>query len=47
MTLIDWLIRRARKFWDIGDQIPIDLFAEMRSAGLDVNTLERRYRKEQ
>lgn len=43
MTLIDWLIQRARKFWDNGLQVPLDLFAEMQSEGLDVVSLERTY----
>ena len=45
MTLIEWLIRRARKFWDHGKNIPMDLFAEMNSAGLDVQSLENKYMK--
>lgn len=43
MTLVEWLIRRARHYWDKGQQIPVNLFAEMIGAGLDVEALERQY----
>ncbi len=46
MTLIDWLVYRAQHYWERGNQIPLDLFAEMQAEGLDVVSLERQYLKQ-
>jgi hypothetical protein len=46
MTLSDFLVRQARAFWDRGERLPLDLFAQLNSAGLDVDALERTYMKE-
>lgn len=43
MNVIDWLIRRARKFLEKGQQIPLDLVMEMASEGIDVPAIERQY----
>lgn len=40
---IEQLITRARGYWESGHQIPLDLFAEMNEAGLDVQALEDTY----
>jgi hypothetical protein len=40
------LLARAMFFWDRGERLPIDLFSEMLSAGLDVDALERTHMKE-
>lgn len=41
---LDNLLRRATKHWQEGNPVPMDLAAEMLEAGLDVETLERKYR---
>lgn len=46
VTLIDWLVYRAQHYWERGNQIPLDLFAEMQAEGLDVVSLERQYLKQ-
>ena len=43
MTLDEHLIARAMPYWQDGQSLPIDLFAEMQSEGLDVVALERRH----
>lgn len=37
------LITKARMYWESGHAIPLDLFAEMNEAGLDVQALETQY----
>lgn len=46
MTYSDHLIRKADTFWSQGQRLPIDLFAELIAAGLDVHTLELQHMKE-
>lgn len=46
MTLSEWLIKRARRYWVVGAQLPLDLFYEMLSAGLDVSALEEQFIEE-
>lgn len=43
MHLDDFLIARAMPYWEDGQSLPLDLFAEMQSEGLDVVALERRH----
>jgi hypothetical protein len=43
ITVTEWLIKRARRFWDKGNQLPLDLMYELLGAGLDVTTLEKQY----
>jgi hypothetical protein len=43
VTHRDFLICRARPYWERGHSLPLDLFAEMVSAGLDVVSLEEQY----
>lgn len=43
MTLADHLIARARPYWHAGRSLPLDLFAEMQSEGLDVVALEEQH----
>lgn len=40
------LIDRAMAYWDVGACIPLDLFADMLGAGLDVETLETKHMQE-
>ena len=40
------LLRQAHEHWDIGQHIPLDLFAAMAAEGLDVPALEARNIKE-
>lgn len=44
MDIADHLIARAMPHWERGDTLPLDLFAEMVSEGLDVDALERQHR---
>lgn len=37
------LINTARCYWENGHVIPLDLFAQMNEAGLDVQRLEGQY----
>jgi phage-related baseplate assembly protein len=46
MTESEFLIRQAQAYWSQGQRLPLDLFANLISAGLDVDALERRYMKE-
>lgn len=46
MNANEYLLRQARPFWDRGEPLPIDLFARLLSAGLDVEALERKHMKE-
>lgn len=46
MTYTAYLIRHAFAHWDRGDRLPIDLFAEMLGAGLDVQEIEYQYNME-
>ena len=46
MTHAEFLTRQARRYWSRGERLPIDLFAQLISVGIDVGTLERRYLKE-
>jgi hypothetical protein len=40
----EWLIARARnEYWRFNEPLPLDLFAEMQAAGLDVAALEMKY----
>jgi hypothetical protein len=40
------LLSEARDMWERGHRIPTDLFALMASQGMDVETLEETYYKE-
>lgn len=44
MTLIDHLMARAEGHWGNHDPLPLDLFAEMISAGIDVDGAERAFK---
>jgi hypothetical protein len=46
MTYTDSLISQAARYWNRGEYLPIDLFAEMLGMGLDVEALERNYMKD-
>lgn len=46
MTHPEFLLRQAEDYWNNGHHLPIDLFARMISAGLDVDALERKHMKE-
>lgn len=37
------LIRQAHEHWDIGQPIPLDLFAQLAREGLDPSALEARH----
>lgn len=37
------LLRQAHEHWSIGEPVPLDLFSQMASEGLDVPALEARY----
>jgi hypothetical protein len=41
MSHIDWLLVRAGLYWGVGQPLPLDLFAEMNQAGVDVDAEER------
>jgi len=41
------LLSEARDMWERGHRIPTDLYARMAQEGLDVQTLEETYYKEQ
>lgn len=43
---LDALLDRADAFWTRGEPLPIDLYADLLAAGIDVETLEHRQRKE-
>jgi hypothetical protein len=43
MTYEAYLIRRAIGFWHVGSRLPLNLFAEMLAAGLDVEEIEYQY----
>lgn len=43
MRPAEFLIARAMPYWSRGQSLPIDLFAEMQSEGLDVVSLEDKY----
>lgn len=46
MTHADFLIHQATRYWNRGEHLPIDLFAQLIAAGLDVDALERTHMKE-
>lgn len=46
MTEINWLIKRARRYLERNEPIPLDLFYQMLSAGVDVSEVERKYRSD-
>lgn len=37
------LLDQAREYWDIGEYVPLDLFAAMAAEGMDVAALEARF----
>lgn len=41
------LLREARHMWERGFQVPVELYAAMAKAGMDVPKLEALYFKEQ
>jgi hypothetical protein len=41
------LLNRARDYWVAGHQLPIDLYAQLAEAGMDVPKLEQMYLKEE
>lgn len=43
MSHASFLIARARPYWEQGQSLPLDLFAEMQSIGMDVVALEQQY----
>lgn len=43
MTEAEFLIARARPYWQQGQPIPLDLFAEFMSLGLDVDAIAAEY----
>jgi hypothetical protein len=42
---IERLLAKAQRYWDKGDALPLTLAASLMEAGLDVETLERMYRR--
>ena len=40
------LIDQAKEYWQRGDGLPLDLFANMAAEGMDVPALEARHREE-
>jgi len=46
MNANEFLLRKAERYWNRGLPLPIDLFAQLLSAGLDVEALERKHRKD-
>lgn len=38
------LLEIAQNFWRIDEPVPLDVFAEMQAAGMDVVTLEQKFR---
>lgn len=46
MSYHDHLIHRASLHWAAGNSLPIDLFSEMLSAGLDVEALEAKHKSD-
>lgn len=47
MNETDRLLERARVYWESGHVIPLDLFAQMNEAGMDVQRLEDDYMKDE
>lgn len=47
MTYTEHLIQKAEGFWADNGRLPINLFYDMLEAGLDVETIERKYKEEQ
>jgi hypothetical protein len=45
ITLLDHLKRRAELHWRNYEPLPLDLFADMLNAGLDVDQMEREYKR--
>lgn len=43
MNHVDFLIARAMPYWGAGRSLPLDLFMEMQSEGLDVVSLEEQH----
>jgi hypothetical protein len=43
MTHQEWLIQRARTYWENDENLPLDLFAEMNSAGINVEEAENEF----
>lgn len=37
------LLKEAKEYWDIGMQIPLTLYADMATQGMDVPSLEAKY----
>lgn len=38
------LIEKAQSYWAVDEPLPLDLFAELMSAGIDVEALEAKYK---
>lgn len=43
MTYAEFLIRKCEALWAQGRRLPLDLFSQCISAGLDIGTIERKY----
>lgn len=44
MEYTERLIRQAQSYWEKGNPIPLTLATKMMGEGLDVETLERKYK---
>ncbi len=43
MTYQEWLVQRAISYWENDENLPLDLFAEMVSAWIDVDAEENNF----
>jgi hypothetical protein len=43
MTYRDHLLRKAEAFWEQGYPLPIDLFFEMLTEGIDIGAAEKNF----
>jgi len=41
MTHIEYLLLQAGVYWSVGSPLPLDLFAKMNTAGIDVDREEQ------
>lgn len=47
MTHIEYLLLKASIYWSAGSRLPLDLFAEMMSIGIDVGAAEEKFNQEE
>jgi len=46
MTHQEFLMTKAEAYWDQGQPLPLDLFYELLSSGIDVDAAERKFTAE-